>query len=45
MYYGGHIVHSAHENPTCPVMLHFGTLDKHISKADVDRVGIAQPDV
>ena len=44
-YYGGHIAHFAHENPSCPVMLHFGTLDKHIPKADVDRVGIAHPDV
>jgi carboxymethylenebutenolidase len=44
-YYGGHIAHFAHENPSCPVMLHFGALDKHIPKADVDRVGVAHPDV
>ena len=26
-------------------MLHFGTLDKHIPKADIDRVQAAHPDV
>lgn len=44
-YYGGRIAQFAQENPRCPVMLHFGTLDKHIPKADVDRVGSAHPDV
>lgn len=44
-YYGGQIAHFARENPHCPVMLHFGTLDKHIPKEDIDRVQAAHPDV
>ena len=44
-YYGGHIAQFAHENPHCPVMLHFGTLDKHIPKEAVDKVHAAHPDV
>jgi carboxymethylenebutenolidase len=44
-YYGGRIAQFAHENPRCPVMLHFGTLDKHIPKEDVERVQAAYPDV
>jgi carboxymethylenebutenolidase len=44
-YYGGNIAHFAQENPRCPVMLHFGTLDKHIPKEDVERVHTAHPDV
>jgi carboxymethylenebutenolidase len=44
-YYGGQIAHFAQENPRCPVMLHFGRLDKHIPKEDVDRIRTAHPDV
>jgi carboxymethylenebutenolidase len=44
-YYGGYIANFAQENPRCPVMLHFGTLDKHILKEDIDRVQAAHPDV
>jgi carboxymethylenebutenolidase len=44
-YYGGHIAQYCHEKPRCPVMLHFGTLDKHIPKEDVDRIRTAHPDV
>jgi len=44
-YYGGQIARFAQENPRCPVMLHFGTLDKHIPKEDIDRVQAAHPDV
>ncbi len=44
-YYGGQIAQFAQENPRCPVMLHFGTLDKHIPKEDIDRVQAAHPDV
>jgi carboxymethylenebutenolidase len=44
-YYGGRIAQFAQENPRCPVMLHFGTLDKHIPKEDVERVQAAYPDV
>jgi len=44
-YYGGQIAHFAQENPRCPVMLHFGTLDKHIPKEDIERVHTAHPEV
>ena len=44
-YYGGRIEQFAQENPCCPVMLHFGTLDKHIPKEGIDRVQAAHPDV
>jgi carboxymethylenebutenolidase len=44
-YYGGYIARFANENPRSPVMLHFGTLDKHIPKADVDQVQAAHPEV
>lgn len=44
-YYGGQITHFAQENPCCPVMLHFGTLDKHIPREDIDRVQAAHPDL
>lgn len=44
-YYGGYISHFGQENPRCPVMLHFGTLDKHIPREDIDRVQVAHPEV
>ena len=44
-YYGGQIAQYRGENPRCPVMLHFGTLDKHIPKQDIDRVQAAHPEV
>jgi carboxymethylenebutenolidase len=44
-YYGGHIARFAQETPHCPVMLHFGKLDQHIPKEDVDKVQAAHPDV
>jgi carboxymethylenebutenolidase len=44
-YYGGNISRFAGENPRCPVMLHFGTLDKNISKEDIDKVQAAHPEV
>jgi len=44
-YYGGHIARFAQETPRCPVMLHFGKLDKHVPKADIDKVQAAHPDV
>jgi carboxymethylenebutenolidase len=44
-YYGGRIAQFAQENPRCPVMLHFGTLDKHIPREGIDRVQVAHPDV
>jgi carboxymethylenebutenolidase len=37
-YYGGNIGRFAQEKPHCPVMLHFGMLDKHIPKEEIDKV-------
>ncbi len=44
-YYGGNIANFAQENPRCPVMLHFGELDKHIPKEGIDKVQAAHPEV
>ena len=44
-YYGGRIGNYAHENPTAPVMLHFGKLDTHIPAEEVEKVRAAHPDV
>lgn len=44
-YYGGQIPRYAAETPRCPVMLHFGKLDQHIPKSEVDKVQAAHPDV
>jgi carboxymethylenebutenolidase len=44
-YYGGYIPKFAGEKLHAPVMLHFGTQDTHIPKADVDKVQQAHPDV
>ena len=44
-YYGGQIPRYAAENPHCPVMLHFGKLDQHIPKSEIDKVQAAHPDV
>jgi carboxymethylenebutenolidase len=44
-YYGGHIGKFSEETPKCPVMLHFGKKDKHIPKADIDRLQALHPDV
>lgn len=44
-YYGGQIARYATETPHCPVMLHFGALDQHIPKAEVDQVQTAHPNV
>jgi len=44
-YYGGHIAQFAQEQPRCPVMLHFGSLDKHIPKSDIDEVQALHPEV
>jgi carboxymethylenebutenolidase len=44
-YYGGNIANFAQENPGCPVMLHFGSLDKHIPKEAVEKVHAAHPEV
>ena len=44
-YYAGRIGQFAEENPHCPVMLHFGKLDKHIPKEEIDKVQAAHPEV
>lgn len=44
-YYGGYIGRYTNETPRCPVMLHFGKLDKHIPKEEVDKVQAAHPEV
>ena len=44
-YYAGGIGSVAKEEPSCPVMLHFGAEDDHIGKEQVDAVREAHPDV
>lgn len=44
-YYPGGIGKFATENPTCPVLLHFGADDDHIGSDQVDAVRNAHPDV
>lgn len=44
-YYAGRIGNYAGEEPTCPVMLHFGSQDTHIPAADVEKVHSAHPEV
>jgi carboxymethylenebutenolidase len=44
-YYGGQIGNYAAENPTAPVMLHFGRQDAHIPPEVAEKVHAAHPDV
>jgi carboxymethylenebutenolidase len=44
-YYAGGIGKLATEDPSCPVMLHFGADDDHIGKDQVDAVREAHPEV
>jgi carboxymethylenebutenolidase len=44
-YYGGGIAAQAARVAKCPVMMHFGEKDAHISKSDVETVRRAQPEV
>ncbi len=44
-YYGGRIAQSAHETPTCPVMLHFGAKDPHIGPDQIDTIRQAHPEI
>ena len=44
-YYGGGIGKYATENPTAPVMLHFGRQDTHIPAEEVGKVHSAHPEV
>jgi carboxymethylenebutenolidase len=44
-YYGGRIGNYAAEDPSAPVMLHFGKQDTHIPAEEVEKVQAAHPDV
>ncbi len=44
-YYGGLIARHSSENPTAPVMLHFGKNDAHIPESDVETIRTAHPEV
>ncbi len=44
-YYGGRIGNYAHEEPSCPVMLHFGRKDTHIPAEEVEKVQATHPEV
>lgn len=44
-YYPGGIGNVAKEEPSCPVMLHFGENDSHIGKDQIDAVRTAHPEV
>lgn len=44
-YYGGGVPELAQEQPTCPVMLHFGEQDQAIPMAGVAKVQAAHPNI
>lgn len=44
-YYPGGVGNFAKEEPSCPVMIHFGAKDSHIGMDQVDAVRNAHPDV
>ena len=44
-YYAGGIGSVAEEQPSCPVMLHFGAEDTHIGQDQIESVRSAHPDV
>jgi carboxymethylenebutenolidase len=44
-YYAGGIGSVANEEPSCPVMLHFGADDDHIGKDQIEAVREAHPEV
>src|SRR5437879_3845326 len=44
-YYPGGIGSVAKEEPSCPVMLHFGANDDHIGKDQIEAVRAAHPEV
>jgi carboxymethylenebutenolidase len=44
-YYAGGIGKFATEDPSCPVMLHFGAEDSHIGKEQIEAVQHAHPEV
>ena len=44
-YYAGGIGSVAQEQPSCPVMLHFGAEDAHVGQDQIEAVRSAHPDV
>jgi carboxymethylenebutenolidase len=44
-YYGSQIAQQASEMPKCPVMLHFGNKDAHITPEMVDKIVAAHPEI
>jgi carboxymethylenebutenolidase len=44
-YYGGRIAQYVNERPKVPVMLHFGELDQHIPREEIDAIAKAHPAV
>jgi carboxymethylenebutenolidase len=42
-YYGGSIMKELEKHPKCPVMYHFGELDKHIPASDIAKIKAADP--
>jgi carboxymethylenebutenolidase len=43
VYYGGSITKQLPKHPKCPVMYHFGELDKYILASDIDKIRAADP--
>ena len=43
-YYGGRIAQYAAEVPRCPVMLYFGSKDKHIPPSEIEKIQRAHPE-
>jgi carboxymethylenebutenolidase len=43
VYYGGSITKQLPKHPKCPVMYHFGELDKYIPASDIDKIRAADP--
>jgi carboxymethylenebutenolidase len=44
-YYGGGIAGALDQQPTIPVILHFGELDAHIPMSDVEKIRAGCPDI
>jgi carboxymethylenebutenolidase len=44
-YYGAMVAQFACESPHCPVMMHFGLLDKHIPQSEVKKIEVAHPEI
>jgi carboxymethylenebutenolidase len=42
-YYGGSITKELEKQPKCPLMYHFGELDKHITASDIAKIKAAHP--